>query len=277
MQIIKNYLKNTYKNPIFILTLLLIFTISISACSREEKIKVAVIVPQASKEDNRYIKWLKNADSLNYEFIEVSLEDGIEKAEKQLILCSGMLLIGGEDVHPSFYGQPEDSTRCGIYPERDTFEFEVIKIAKDLNLPVLGICRGEQILNVAYGGSLIVDIPSDWDTSVIHRHDSTHYIGHIVFIKKGTVLHRITGTDSAIAISNHHQAVKQIAPGFIPSVYSADSLIEAIERVVPDSSIYIVGVQWHPEKTEYNSPVSIPIAVDFLKEVKKFYSKKKSA
>ncbi len=277
MQKIKNYFLEKSKNQLFIFALFLTLAISFSSCSKEERIKVAVIVPESTSGENRYIKWLKNADSVNYEYIEVSLKDGIEKAEKQLKLCSGMFLIGGEDVHPGFYGQPEDSSRCGIYAERDTFEFKVIEIAKELNLPVLGICRGEQILNVAYGGSLVVDIPSDWDTSVIHRHDSTRYIGHIVYIKKGTELHRIVTADSAIAISNHHQAVRQIAPGFVPSAYSADSLIEAIERIVPDSSIYIVGVQWHPEKTDYNSPVSLPIAIDFLKEVKKYSIKKKSA
>lgn len=266
--------KNIIKSSLIISFLLLVFGLSLTGCSKEEKIKVAVIVPYCAGEDNRYIKWLKHSDSLSFEYLELSLEDGIENAEKLLKLCSGFVLIGGEDVHPDFYGQASDSSRCAFFAERDTFEFKAIEIAKKLNLPVLGICRGEQILNVAYGGSLVVDIPSDWDTSVIHRHDSLSYIGHIVYIVSGTELHKTVAVDSAVATSNHHQAVNRIAPGFIPSAYSSDSLIEGIERVVPDSNIYIVGVQWHPEKTDYASPLSLPIATGFLKKVKKYYLRK---
>ena len=101
-------IKNIIKSSLIISFLLLVFGLSLASCSKEEKIKVAVIVPYCAGEDNRYIQWLKHSESLSFEYLEFSLEDGIENAEKLQKLCSGFVLMGGEHVYPSLYGQAPD-------------------------------------------------------------------------------------------------------------------------------------------------------------------------
>ncbi|MBQ8576675.1 MAG: gamma-glutamyl-gamma-aminobutyrate hydrolase family protein [Clostridia bacterium] len=150
-------------------------------------------------------------------------------------LCTrldGILFSGGCDLHPNLYGEevlPECDT---IAPERDAFEALLFSEVERAELPVLGICRGIQSLNVFAGGSLYQDIPGHRD------------VRHPVRIEAGTHLHTILGKTEISANSYHHQAVKVPAPGFVVSAYAADGTMEAVER---PGERFFVGVQWHPE------------------------------
>ena len=163
--------------------------------------------------------------------------------------CDAVLLTGGLDVDPQRYGQPRHET-VEVDADRDAFEFALTRAALDRDLPLLGICRGAQVLNVAAGGSLVQDLPSGRPSTIRHRVvEPKHAIAHDVTIKSGTHLARLlTGRldeSQRVAVnSRHHQSVDEVAPGFVVSATAPDGVIEAIER--PDAT-FCVGVQWHPE------------------------------
>jgi putative glutamine amidotransferase len=160
----------------------------------------------------------------------------------------GVLLTGGLDVDPARFGEAPHPT-TSVAPERDRFEIPLAQEAVKRNLPVLAICRGVQVLNVAEGGSLVQDIPSLVSTDLNHAIDlPKDYQAHAVSIASGSALASALGpsapADTCRVNSRHHQAVGKVADGFIVSAVSSDGIVEAIER--PASS-FCVGVQWHPE------------------------------
>lgn len=165
----------------------------------------------------------------------------------------GLLLAGGEDVDPARYGETPHATVVDVETERDEFEVGLVLEALARQLPILAICRGVQLLNVARGGSLVQDIPSQVTGALEHRlasppHQSYDF-AHEIWIDKDTVLarlmnDRLNGVDTCDVNSRHHQAVKTLAAGFKVSATAPDGVIEAIE----DPSVpFCVGVQWHPE------------------------------
>ena len=160
----------------------------------------------------------------------------------------GLLLTGGLDVDPSLYGEtPHDTTSTA--PERDRFEVPLSIAAMADDLPILAICRGVQVLNVAAGGSLVQDIPSAVASEVNHSIDvPKNYQAHPIKVTPGTRLAAALGPDGDLETcpvnSRHHQSVARVAPEFVVSAVSPDGVVEAIER--PDRT-FCVGVQWHPE------------------------------
>ena len=156
----------------------------------------------------------------------------------------GVLLTGGLDVDPRLYGEaPHPATETA--PERDRFEIPLTRGAIARDKPILAICRGVQVLNVAAGGSLVQDIPSAISSTLNHSVDTPkNHIAHDVRLTRGTVLADLLGTEQQAVNSRHHQAVGNVANDFVVSAVSADGVVEAIER--PESS-FCVGVQWHPE------------------------------
>lgn len=160
-----------------------------------------------------------------------------------------LVLTGGEDVDPRFYGEAPHRTFEAAEPGRDQFELTLARAALDRGLPLLAICRGVQVLNVAAGGSLVQDIGSDVPGALAHQVDTTpSTIAHEVWVAAGSKLaalmaDRLEG-DVLMVNSRHHQAVRKLAPGFVASATAPDGVIEAIER--PDLP-FCVGVQWHPE------------------------------
>jgi putative glutamine amidotransferase len=156
----------------------------------------------------------------------------------------GLLLAGGTDIHPRYYGQAIDpALTCDPDPVRDTFELALIARARRARLPILGICRGLQLLNVAYGGSLHQDLPHTQPVPAGVR----TLRGQVtdVTVVPGTQLHGLLGIDHARVFCLHHQAIDQVGVGLIQAARAPDGLIEAIEF---PSSEFILGVMWHPEQ-----------------------------
>ncbi|WP_234998060.1 membrane dipeptidase [Parabacteroides sp. Marseille-P3160] len=173
------------------------------------------------------------------------IADG-EAIRRLLEQIDGLVMTGGSDVAPSFYNEGKWNETVEIDSLRDVFDLMLIRMAGNRNIPILGICRGAQLVNVAFGGSLYQDLPTQvGDTSVHHRQTvPMQQASHSVSIVKGTMLGTILGRDSLRVNSYHHQAVKEVAPLFRIAAKSTDGIVEAIEAY-PNRAI--CGVQWHPE------------------------------
>ncbi len=157
----------------------------------------------------------------------------------------GLVMTGGADVNPLWYNEEPRQQLQTVDPIRDQFDLKLIKLASDRNMPILGICRGEQLINVAFGGTLYQDIPSQVKGYIKHVQAITEEApSHSVNITPGSQLETITGKSKLMTNSFHHQAVKEVAPGFRVAAMAKDSVIEAIEAW-PNRPI--LGVQWHPE------------------------------
>ncbi|PKL35557.1 MAG: hypothetical protein CVV44_22415 [Spirochaetae bacterium HGW-Spirochaetae-1] len=192
--------------------------------------------------------------------IMISVNDTDEDAGRKLSLCNGILIPGGYDIDPSRYGEKHDTRLEAVDTALDSLEFRVLAYARKMNIPVLGICRGEQMINVFYGGTLYQDIPSMLrsDNPVPHRnqvnlvfykHATACY--HDIVIEKGTLLNDLFGEKVISVNTYHHQAVKNTAPGFRVSARSVDGSVEAIENT---GKQFVMGVQFHPEKMIDDNP-----------------------
>ncbi|MBQ8551873.1 MAG: gamma-glutamyl-gamma-aminobutyrate hydrolase family protein [Clostridia bacterium] len=155
-------------------------------------------------------------------------------------ICDGIMLSGGGDIAPSLCGIDEYDPMFLFEPspERDEYELELTKLAYERDIPILGICRGIQVLNTALGGSLYFDIVGHRQR--LSREQPSHKIG----ITKGTYLHRLIGADELEVNSFHHQAVKTVPPELNVCAASDDGMIEAVEA---PNMRFCLGVQWHPE------------------------------
>ena len=158
----------------------------------------------------------------------------------------GILLTGGADINPLFLGEEPVKELHGINPRRDRQELLLTRLAADRQIPILGICRGIQTMNAAFGGPLYQDIHSQMEgTRIKHSQElDRSYASHTVTIEKDTLLHNLFKADTIAVNSFHHQAVKEAAPGFRICARAADGVIEAMESTEYKS---MLGVQWHPE------------------------------
>jgi len=158
----------------------------------------------------------------------------------------GILISGGNfDINPAYYGEKRSSFTSILKSGRTDFEFLLLEQAVRLKLPILGICGGEQLINVYFGGTLYQDILAERPKSINHEQKKhTSKSDHLVTIKEKTVLSKITGAKSMRVNSTHHQAVKEVGNGLVVSAVAKDGVIEAIEK---QGESYIIGVQWHPE------------------------------
>jgi len=174
-------------------------------------------------------------------------------AEQALSGVDGLLLTGGDDVAPSRYGEPAHAATVEAEKGRDEFELALVAAARARQLPIFAICRGIQVLNVACGGTLVQDIPSQIAGALSHSlpvpPNQPFSLAHEVWIERDSLLsklmrERLADVDTCEVNSRHHQAVKAVATGFTVSATAPDGVIEAIE----DPSLpFCLGVQWHPE------------------------------
>jgi putative glutamine amidotransferase len=172
---------------------------------------------------------------------------GPSYAARALDGADGLVLSGGEDIHPGLYGVAPSPHLNPPSRERDLFELALFATARQRELPVLGICRGIQLVNVGLGGTLFQDLPTERPGSVAHdpgaaRDDRTHTIE----LRPGSRAAEALGVTACSVDSFHHQAVDRLAAGLVASGWSADGLIEAVES--PAEAPWLLAVQWHPEE-----------------------------
>lgn len=184
---------------------------------------------------------------------ELVLEYGRHPPEAIVSRVGGVILLGGADLHPRLYGEAAHETYKEAGGDRDAYEIALAQAAVARDVPLLAICRGLQVLNVALGGTLVQDIPSQVPGALDHTRRGTGVPrdekAHLVDIVPGSRLAGILGAsvadDGTCAVnSRHHQSIKRIADGLVTTATASDGVIEAAER---PQSRFCVGVQWHPE------------------------------
>lgn len=203
--------------------------------------KLVLVSKDASKS---YTTWIRSLDStlIIREFYTIP----VDSMNYFLNKCAGIIMTGGEDVNPDLYGKPEYKDLCELPDNfRDSIENIMILFAMNQKRPMLGICRGQQIINAVNGGTLIPDIPSyNPESQIAHR-------------SKSDRAHEVTANDNSWMShpkkkshwvnSRHHQCVDKVAKGFIVSATSSDGIIESIELADDHVHPFVICVQWHPE------------------------------
>ncbi len=191
-----------------------------------------------------YLAALENARLVP--IVTPPLRDGLA-AESLIERIDGLVLTGGADLNPALYGENRHAMLGTVSDVRDSWEIALVHAARRTGLPVLAICRGAQILNVALGGSLIQDLPSQHPGEINHDPDRPRSTRtHSVELPAETRLARAVGLTNFEVNSVHHQAIKRVADELRVVAVAPDGVIEGIESAA-DSAWWCVGVQWHPE------------------------------
>lgn len=198
--------------------------------------------------------------------VPVLIPLGLGDEELRVIFerIDGLLLPGGGDIDPHLYQEQAHKTLSNIDKDRDRVEFTLVRAAVTERKPLLAICRGHQVFNVALGGSLWQDIQNQIPASRPHDYNHSHprnYLAHSVEIQPDSRLARYLGKRHSPVNSLHHQAVRDMAPGLVRTAISPDGVIEAVE--VPDHP-FAIGVQWHPENLIYDDPAMLALFKGFV-------------
>lgn len=170
-----------------------------------------------------------------------------EEARTYIALADGLLLTGGYDINPAQYGEDPIPQLQAIHPKRDASELALIEAALEKGIPILGVCRGMQLLNVYYGGTLYQDLPSQYGQP-LQQHvqlSSFHVPIQQIAIQSGSYLQELLGVEKLWVNSFHHQGIKDLGEGLAATAATSDGIIEAIE--LQDTPSQVVGIQWHPE------------------------------
>lgn len=189
-------------------------------------------------------------------------------AKEQAQFFDGLLLPGGPDVDPLYYDEDPVNGLGMTLSAKDEFEIALIKETLAAGKPIFGICRGIQILNVALGGTLYQDLPSQNKEATIQHTQATlgHYPTHRITLTAQSKLAELFG-DKIVVNSRHHQAVKKVAPGLKVTATAADGVIEAVESATGDQ---ILAVQWHPENLWQKDPEQFKLFADFIERTKNY-------
>ena len=205
------------------------------------------VTPSVDEENNRCLVqpgYLESIDRAGGLPLMLPLTDRDEDIAQILALCDGFLFVGGPDIEPWRYGQ-ELLPECGPQNvQRDAMEWKLMEAVLAADKPILGVCRGIQVLNAVLGGTLYQDIPSQYDTQLSHSMPEPPYnrVAHPFRVVAGTPLACLPPAEGIN--SRHHQAILDLAPGLEIMAYSADGIIEAVR--MPDKK-FVWAVQWHPE------------------------------
>lgn len=193
-----------------------------------------------------HINYIRSLEAAGLTPIVVPPLTSLAEPEAILAACAGLLFTGGEDVDPARYGAAPHPAAGAPQVTRDATEVALFEAARRMKMPVLAICRGIQLVNVAMGGSLIQDIPSERPSAITHdQPEGAAVRTHSVSVEPGTRLAAALGVTAVQVNSYHHQAVDRAAEGLRVVATAPDGLIEGVESIDPDW--WLVAVQWHPE------------------------------
>jgi putative glutamine amidotransferase len=171
----------------------------------------------------------------------------LANAAAVIAAVDGLVLTGGEDIDPARYGAPPHRALGAVVAERDATELALVAAARLSATPVLAICRGIQLLNVALGGTLVQDLPSERPSEVSHApEDARSRRTHVVSVAEGSRLAQAMGAAHITVNSSHHQAVDRVATGLRATGTAPDGVVEGVETA--DDAWWVLGVQWHPEE-----------------------------
>jgi putative glutamine amidotransferase len=180
------------------------------------------------------------------------LPPGEERLDTFLDRIDGLLLPGGGDVEPSIYGGQAHATIYGVDAERDETEIRLARHAAGSGMPLLGVCRGAQVINVALGGTLVEHVPDVVGEKILHRANPSGHVVHEVRIVAGSRLASLLGSVPGTPSSSHHQSIRRIGAGLAAAAYAPDGIIEAVEL---PSHPWLFAVQWHPEVNAHRDPI----------------------
>lgn len=197
---------------------------------------------------NAYINAIEKAGGVP---IVIPANTNKENIKAQVSAMDGIIISGGDDVNTNIYKEEPFKELGYINPILDEFDIEVTKIALELDKPILGICRGLQVLNVALGGSLYQDLKYIKGCHIKHNQETKPYLGtHYIDIKENSILKDII-KDKVLVNSYHHQSIKTLGSNLKVIAYSNDGVIEAVQK---ENEKFVLGVQWHPElMVDYSS------------------------
>lgn len=199
-------------------------------------------VEEYSEDLQAYIDAIDKAGGVSL-LLPLLTEEG--KAEEALDSIDALIMTGGEDIDPSYYGEEPNANLEEVNSPRDKSDYLLLTAALERDMPVLAICRGHQMLNVVCGGTLYQDIPTQYETEVFHRSpDQLDFEYHNIGIVKGSELAEIMGPGTVAVNSWHHQAIKDLGEGLYVIATAADGIVEAVEG---DGTAFVLGVQFHPE------------------------------
>ena len=212
-----------------------------------------------TKVQNSYIHAIEMSGGIPISFPYV---DDSETIEHLVDICNGFFFTGGADIDPKRYGEEAMESIGVIQEHRDEFEFRVFQKVIKTSKPILAICRGAQLVNVALGGTLYQDIPSEIHTKISHRQCEPKFSpSHDVRIVIDTPLYEIMGTEQIKANSFHHQAIKELGKGLEIMAFAEAGIIEAIYS---SGTQYLRAYQWHPERLFEADPQNRMIFEDFI-------------
>ena len=230
--------------------------------------KIGLTYTGADQKHQYYRQWLQADDT----DIQVVCLSETAQNEKEMASCDALVLSGGIDINPKWYGGRPDYPHKppkGWNDLRDSFESAVFKTAMDRQVPVLGICRGLQLINVLLKGTLIQDLGEPGNTV----HEGYPDKQHPVEIEKDSLLFRMTGLQSAPVNSAHHQAIDKLGEGLRINSKTPDGIIEGIEWIDSSRKPFLLGIQWHAERMFnfdlQNSPLSSGIRNEFINRIRK--------
>lgn len=250
--------------------IILFSTFIISACNNNSqntpkpssKTTIAITKAHGSNGYEQYKKWMHELDT---NVLIIDLYDlRLDSAKALMKTVDGLLISGGPDVNPNLYGEDSMSFLCEKSDNyRDSLELQSIDYAYKNKIAILGICRGQQILNVYFGGSLINDIPSQTHSKICHRGD-TAVAYHNINIVEHSYLQSLYNMDSAWVNSSHHQAVKKLGNGLLLNAYANDSIIESFSLKDTSYPNFFLAVQFHPEHLGLDNKLATSIGRNFI-------------
>jgi len=244
------------KKQYYILLIFIGFSVAIlESCNKKPATKTIIL----SKASSNYVNWISKENTVILDAYTLLNTDSI------LALADGIILTGGEDINPLLYKDSTNLKVCEtINYRRDTLELKLINYALQNQIPLVGVCRGMQLINVATGGTLYGDIPSQIGTTVVHRNNGE--VMHEITLNEACPLIFPTGQNKFTVNSWHHQGLKDVSEIIKVVATAADGLPEAIV-IDPSVHPYMVAVQFHPERLGENNPITKQIKNSFYKAI----------